>query len=140
MTAWTYLLLCADGSYYCGCTTNLEQRLAQHVAGSHDGYTSTRRPLKTVWVGEFQTVLDAIDMERRIKRWSRLKKEALIRRDYGSLPELSKRGFRPSNQPKTFVILRSRRSRRLEGRFDSLRGSRRGLRPLLTMTTLGALR
>lgn len=97
MVAWTYLLLCADGSYYAGCTTNLDRRLAQHEAGSHDGYTSTRRPLKTVWVGEFQTVLDAIDMERRIKRWSRLKKEALIRKDFDALTVLSKRGFKPSS-------------------------------------------
>ncbi len=96
MTAWAYLLLCADGSYYAGCTTNLETRLGQHEAGSHDGYTSTRRPLRLVWVGEFQTVLDAIDMERRVKRWSRMKKEALIRRDFDALPLLSKRGFKPS--------------------------------------------
>ena len=96
MVSWTYILLCSDGSYYTGCTTNLELRWAQHQAGSHDGYTSTRRPLKLVWVGEFQSVLDAIDMERRIKRWSRAKKEALIRRDYDLLPSLSKRGFKPT--------------------------------------------
>jgi predicted GIY-YIG superfamily endonuclease len=31
-----------------------------------------------VWSGEVQSLFDAIAMERRIKRWSRLKKEALI--------------------------------------------------------------
>jgi predicted GIY-YIG superfamily endonuclease len=135
MTAWTYLLLCSDGSYYAGCTTDLERRLAQHEAGSHDGYTSTRRPLKLVWTGEFQTVLDAIDMERRIKRWSRLKKEALARRDYDTLPDFSGRGFRPSDAGnRSSSSLRSRRRRSLEGRTESLRGSRRGLRPLITMT------
>ncbi len=97
MAAWTYLLLCSDGSYYAGCTTDLERRVAQHHAGSHDGYTSTRRPVKVVWVGEFQTVLDAIDYERRIKRWSRMKKEALVRRNYDALPELARRGFKPSD-------------------------------------------
>ncbi len=96
MAAWTYLLLCSDGSYYAGCTTNLEQRIDQHVSGSHGSYTCTRRPVKLVWTGEFQTIHDAIDMERRIKRWSRAKKEALVRRDYDALPALSKRGFRPS--------------------------------------------
>ncbi len=96
MAAWTYLLLCIDGSYYTGCTTDLEKRLAQHQAGSHGGYTATRLPVTLVWVGEFQTVLDAIDMERRIKRWSRIKKQALVRRDYDALPGLSKRGFKPA--------------------------------------------
>ncbi len=96
IAAWTYLLLCSDASYYAGCTTNLERRMAEHDAGSHDGYTSAGRPLALVWVGEFQTVLDAIDMERRIKRWSRVKKEALIRMEYDSLRELSRRGFRPA--------------------------------------------
>jgi predicted GIY-YIG superfamily endonuclease len=96
MTAWTYILRCADGSYYAGCITDLEKRWGQHQAGVHDGYTAIRRPLELVWVGEFQTVLDAVDMERRIKRWSRMKKEALIRRDYELLSMLSKRGFRPS--------------------------------------------
>ena len=97
MAAWTYVLRCSDGSYYAGCTTDLERRLAQHDAGSHDGYTSTRRPLTLVWTGEFQTILDAIDMERRIKRWSRLKKEALVQQNYDALPELSRRGFKPSH-------------------------------------------
>jgi len=46
--SWGYILLCADGSYYIGCTTNLEQRLGQHSAGSVAGYTSTRLPLRCV--------------------------------------------------------------------------------------------
>ena len=97
MTAWVYILRCSDGSYYAGCTTDLEKRWGQHQAGTVEGYTAARRPLDLVWVGEFQSIYDAIDMERRIKRWSRAKKEALIRRDYGALPALSKRGFRPSS-------------------------------------------
>jgi predicted GIY-YIG superfamily endonuclease len=32
MAAWVYILECADGSYYTGCTTNLDQRIAQHHA------------------------------------------------------------------------------------------------------------
>ncbi len=51
-------------------------------------------------------MLDAIDMERRVKRWSRVKKEALIRRDYDSLPALSRRVQAGRCNPLSFVILR----------------------------------
>ena len=96
MAVWVYILKCADGSYYAGCTTDLDQRLNQHSDGAFGGYTSLRRPVAMVWSNEFQNIHEAIGFERRIKRWSRLKKEALIRGDYDRLPELSARGFRPS--------------------------------------------
>jgi putative endonuclease len=35
----------------------------------------------------------AIDKEKQIKKWSRLKKEALINGDYDSLPNLAKKRF-----------------------------------------------
>jgi predicted GIY-YIG superfamily endonuclease len=95
VSARTYILLCADGSYYTGCTTNLEQRLGQHQAGEIDGYTSLRRPVRLVWSEEYQTIQDAIAAERQVKGWSRRKKAALIERRHEALPLLSKRGFKP---------------------------------------------
>jgi len=71
--SWGYILRCADGSYYVGCTTNLELRLGQHQAGSIAGYTCDRRPIECVYVTEFQSLFDAIAWERRVKRWSRAK-------------------------------------------------------------------
>jgi putative endonuclease len=97
VAAWVYILRCADGSYYTGCTTNIDQRYGEHQAGINCGYTSVRRPVVMVWADEFQGIADAIDYERRVKRWSRLKKEALIRHDYAALQALSKRGFRPAS-------------------------------------------
>ena len=55
------MLRCADGSFYVGCTTNLDQRIGEHQAGEGAGYTSTRRPVKVVWCEEFQSIHDAID-------------------------------------------------------------------------------
>jgi predicted GIY-YIG superfamily endonuclease len=95
MAAWAYILKCADGSYYVGCTTELHQRYGQHQAGTYDGYTAARRPLDMVWSEEFPDVNQAIFVERQLKGWSRLKKEAVIRGDYGALHALSKKGFRP---------------------------------------------
>ena len=90
MAAWTYILKCSDGSYYTGCTTHLDQRIGQHQAGEHDGYTARRRPIEMVWAEEFQTIDQAIAVERQLKGWSRAKKDALIRGDFEALPELSR--------------------------------------------------
>ena len=50
-----------------------------------------RRPVRLVYSEHFELILDAIAAERRIKGWSRAKKQALIRRDYDALPTLAKR-------------------------------------------------
>ena len=79
--AWVYVIQCSDGSYYAGCTTNLEQRIEQHEQGTFPGYTATRRPVVLKWYGETNDINKAIATERQIKGWSRAKKEALIRGD-----------------------------------------------------------
>jgi putative endonuclease len=43
-----------------------------------------------VYSEAFQRITDAIAAERQIKGWSRAKKEALIRGDFGALPALAK--------------------------------------------------
>ncbi|MFM5906810.1 MAG: GIY-YIG nuclease family protein [Novosphingobium sp.] len=90
MAFYTYLLRCSDGSYYAGHTDNLEQRVAQHQAGTFAGYTATRRPVDLVWSEWFQTRDDAFLAERRIKGWSRAKKEALIAGDWQRIRSLAR--------------------------------------------------
>ncbi len=89
--AWTYLLECADGSYYVGSTTDLELRMDQHNAGLVPGHTTTRRPIRLMWAGEFERVAEAYSFERQVHGWSRAKKRALARGDLGQLPLLSSR-------------------------------------------------
>ena len=84
-----YLLRCADDSYYCGQTDNLDARLYQHELGEI-GYTSTRQPVQLAWQGEFESREGAIAFEQQIKGWSRAKKEALIAGDWAKLQELAK--------------------------------------------------
>ena len=91
VAAWTYMLRCADGSYYVGCTTNLDQRIGQHEAGLIPGYTASRLPVELVWAGEAQSIHDAISYERRLKGWSRAKKEALIRGDWDGVSRAARR-------------------------------------------------
>ncbi len=75
---FTYILRCADGSYYVGHTDELERRLAEHGTGTGSGYTASRQPVLLVWFQEFPAREEAKAAEAQIKRWSRRKKEALI--------------------------------------------------------------
>ena len=92
MGGFLYILLCRDGSYYVGSTSgSLEKRMAEHQAGSFDGYTADRRPVSLVFQQAFEAIEDAIAAERQVKGWRREKKQALIRGDYAALPLLSSR-------------------------------------------------
>ncbi|KPG01067.1 excinuclease ABC subunit C [Rhodopseudomonas sp. AAP120] len=90
--AFLYIVRCADGSLYIGTTRDsLEMRVAQHNEGTFKGYTSSRRPVVLVYSQWFEQITDAIANERKLKGWSRAKKEALIRGDLDALPDLAKR-------------------------------------------------
>lgn len=98
--AYVYIVRCADGAYYTGTARHgLELRIAEHNAGTYDGWTARRRPVTLVYSEWFDRVLDAIAAERQIKGWSRAKKEALIRGDFGALHDLSRRGLHLSRRP-----------------------------------------
>jgi putative endonuclease len=87
--SWVYILKCSDGSYYTGCTTNLEQRIQEHNLKKYDNYTSTRLPVELVYSQQFANINEAIAAERRIKGWNRSKKEALIKGDFDLLHNLA---------------------------------------------------
>lgn len=99
MTFWIYLLRCADGSYYTGHTDDLAQRLVQHDAGTFAGYTHLRRPLQLVYSQEVPSREEALAAEMQIKRWSRRKKEALIRGDWDGLRQAAKKNFERPDPP-----------------------------------------
>ena len=89
-SCWFYILKCSDDSFYCGCTSNLENRVNEHILGRFKGYTSARLPVELVFSQEFLEINDAINAERRIKKWSRKKKEALVNGNFNLLHELAK--------------------------------------------------
>ena len=84
------MLRCADGSYYIGQTNNLEYRLGLHESGLGGGYTHRRLPVTLAWHADFPTCIEAVACERQIKRWSRLKKEALAAGDWATLSLLAR--------------------------------------------------
>ncbi|WP_262850589.1 GIY-YIG nuclease family protein [Mumia quercus] len=91
---WTYILQCADGSYYVGSTNDLDARVHQHQNGIGASYTKRRRPVELVYAAEFDTVVEAYAWEKRVQGWSRAKREALIRGDYEALHGLAKKRWR----------------------------------------------
>ena len=90
-TYFVYILKCKDDSYYTGITNDLERRLNEHHSGKNkDSYTHDKRPLILMWFETFNDVLNAIETEKKIKGWSRRKKEALIEEDWDKLVLYSK--------------------------------------------------
>ena len=92
MSAFVYMLRCADGSYYVGSARgeSLDKRMGEHQSGS-GGYTASRRPVELIYAEQFQFITDAIATERRIKGWSRAKKDALSRGNWTQVQWLAKR-------------------------------------------------
>ena len=72
-----YLLQCADGTLYCGCTNNLSKRLTKHNYGKGAKYTASRRPLRLVWHSHRMSKSSAFKEEYRIKRLPRSEKMKL---------------------------------------------------------------
>ena len=77
---YTYILECADGTYYCGWTNNLEKRVKAHNEGKGGKYTRARLPVKLVYHEEFDTKEEAMSREWHIKQLTRNQKKELIQK------------------------------------------------------------
>ena len=88
---YLYILKCCDDSYYVGHTDDIEKRISEHMLGSFPCYTKKRLPVKVVCVKDFTTRYEALVAERKIKKWTRAKKEAFIKDNWDELSKLSKR-------------------------------------------------
>ena len=98
MSFWVYVLQCSDGKYYTGHTDNIDRRVAEHQAGGYCDFTSRRRPVRVMWSDYFPTRIEALEAERRIKPWSRAKKEALFNGDWAAVSYFAKP---PHERPST---------------------------------------
>ena len=76
--AHVYLLRCADGTLYCGWTTDVARRVTEHQAGTASRYTRSRLPVALAWSKAVSSRGDALREEHRIKRLSRAEKLSLI--------------------------------------------------------------
>ena len=92
-----YILQCANGQYYVGSTNDISERLREHAStGSAQvrfpgaKFTKAHLPVKLVYTEEYEDEHEARMREQQLHKWSRAKKEALIKGDFDKLKELSK--------------------------------------------------
>jgi len=74
VVAFVYLLRCADGSLYCGWTSDLDRRLAAHASGRASRYTRSRLPVELAAAIPVADRSAALREEARIKRLPRAAK------------------------------------------------------------------
>ncbi len=74
-SSWfVYILLCANGSLYTGCTTDVAGRFAAHASGTGARYTRMHKPLRVVYTQAVSSRSEAQKLEAEIKKWPRSRK------------------------------------------------------------------
>ena len=85
-----------NGTLYVGVTSDLLARMYQHRNGLRPGFTRDHRIRMLVWFEQHQTMDAAILREKRIKKWKRAWKLALIEVDNPGWRDLAEDfGFPP---------------------------------------------
>lgn len=69
-----------NGTLYTGVTNDLARRVFEHREGLIEGFTRKYGVKTLVWYELYPTAIEAIAAEKRIKRWRRSWKLALIER------------------------------------------------------------
>ena len=78
MNYYTYIVRCADDTFYTGFTNDVKKRIAMHNAGKGAKYTKGRLPVSLVYFEEHYNKHDALSREWHIKSMTRFQKEELI--------------------------------------------------------------
>ncbi|MBA4356782.1 MAG: hypothetical protein C0405_03540 [Desulfovibrio sp.] len=87
MSTWcVYLLACADGTLYCGVTTDRARRLAEHNAGTASRYTRARLPVSLAASAPCADKSSALRLELAVKKRPREKKLAHLLAQPGGKP------------------------------------------------------
>jgi len=76
---YVYIMTNKDQNvFYTGVTSNLSKRIYEHKIGEGSSFTKKYNLNKLVWFDEYPTIRDAIEAEKRIKKWRRQWKIELI--------------------------------------------------------------
>jgi len=87
MPNWcVYLLSCADGTLYCGVTTDLARRLAEHNAATASKYTRARLPVALMASAPSPDKGAALRLELAVKQRPRTAKLAFLLAQPGAEP------------------------------------------------------
>jgi putative endonuclease len=78
---WVYIVTNRSSSVlYIGVTNRLSRRTWEHREGLKAGFASKYQCRKLIYYEHYRDVRDAIARESQLKKWSRVKKIALINR------------------------------------------------------------
>ena len=75
---YVYIILTVTNKLYCGYTDDVEKRYKLHCEGKGAKFTRANKPLKLVYVKEFDSKIEAQKEEYRIKQLSKKEKLKLI--------------------------------------------------------------
>ena len=104
--AWiaVYMMASArNGTLYTGVTSTLWTRVWQHKQGEFDGFSKTYGCTRLVWYETHSSMLEAIQREKRVKRWRRAWKLALIEAENPQWRDLSEGWFEVPEGPLSFT-------------------------------------
>jgi predicted GIY-YIG superfamily endonuclease len=86
---YLYILGSKNNKLYIGQTNNISNRQDYHKWGVASKFTSQNKgPFDLVYTESFKTRKEAMNREKQIKGWSRVKKEALIAGNFKLLKQL----------------------------------------------------
>jgi putative endonuclease len=75
---FVYIMTNRSRTLYLGVTNNLVRRVREHKTGTGSEFTAKYKLDRLVYFERFEDVHNAIEREKRIKGWLRIKKIALI--------------------------------------------------------------
>lgn len=77
--SWVYILCNKNKTtLYIGVTSNIKKRIEQHKTKFYKGFTARYNCDRLVYYQEFDSIVQAIAYEKKLKAGNRAKKEALI--------------------------------------------------------------
>ena len=75
---YVYIVECADGTFYTGCTSDLERRLKKHNSGKGAKYLRGRCPVRLIYAKRCASFGSALKTEIRIKALSHEEKRKVV--------------------------------------------------------------
>ena len=81
------------GTLYTGVTSNLASRVEAHRSGAIEGFTKKHRIDRLVYVELHESMLEAIQREKQLKKWNRAWKLELIAKANPLWSDLTEQAF-----------------------------------------------
>lgn len=74
-----YIVLCENGSHYTGISTDPVRRMKEHTSSKRGAkFFRTTKPKEVIWTSEELSHVDALRLERKVKRMGRKKRLELL--------------------------------------------------------------